>query len=312
MQDLSLGTIVTLAFVLFGVVTAFKAVAIVPQSEEFVVERFGKFTTTFKAGVNLLVPYLDRIAHQVVILERQLDAFDISVITRDNVEIALESTVFFRIVDSSKSVYRIADVPLALRTTAESIIRSAAGKLELDEVQSSRQKMNDEILDNLREASGVWGVEITRSEITDVRVDEATKDAQRQQLNAERERRATVAKAEGERARVQLEADAQLYEAQRQAEAVRVSADAEAYALIKVAEAQAEQTTLIAAAINNNGQAAIDYDILKRQVDAVGTLAAADNAKTIVLPTNVTETLGALATLKDIGGSSAKSDSNAS
>ena len=108
--------------------------------------------------------------------------------------------------------------------------------------------MNDEILKNLREASDVWGLEITRSEITDVRVDEATKEAQRQQLNAERERRATVARAEGERARVELEADAQLYEAQKKAEAIRVTADADAYAVVKKAEADAEQTSVIAAA----------------------------------------------------------------
>jgi regulator of protease activity HflC (stomatin/prohibitin superfamily) len=185
-----------------------------------------------------------------------------------------------------------------LRTTAESIIRSAAGKLELDDIQSSRQQMNDEILKNLREAAEVWGLEITRSEITDVRVDEATKQAQRQQLNAERERRATVAKAEGERQRVELEADAQLYEATKQAEAIKLTADAEAYAVVKKAEADAEQTKVIAEAISNNGQPAIDFEILKRQVDAIGKLASSSNAKTIVLPTDVTKTVGGLATLQ--------------
>ena len=235
----------------------------------------------------------------MLVLERQLDAFDISVITRDNVEIVLETTVFFRVTDAAKSVYRIRDVPLALRTTAESIIRSAAGKLELDDIQSSRQQMNDEILKNLREAAEVWGLEITRSEITDVRVDEATKQAQRQQLNAERERRATVAKAEGERQRVELEADAQLYEATKQAEAIKLTADAEAYAVVKKAEADAEQTKVIAEAISNNGQPAIDFEILKRQVEAIGNLASSDNAKTIVLPTDVTKTVGGLATLQD-------------
>ncbi|MEM6302284.1 MAG: SPFH domain-containing protein [Pseudomonadota bacterium] len=299
-MELGMGTFVLLALSLFGIVTAFRAVAIVSQSEEYVVERFGRYTNTLKAGVNLLVPYLDRVAHKVVILERQLDPFPISVITKDNVEIVLETTTFFRITDAAKSVYRISDLPLALRTTTESVIRSAAGRLELDEVQSSRQKMNEEILSSLREAAEIWGVEITRSEITDVRVDEATKDAQRQQLLAERQRRATVATAEGERQRVQLEADAQLYEAQKEAEAVRVTADAEAYAVIKNAEAQAQQTKLIADAINAGGEAAINYDIVKRQVDAIGTLGAAENSKTLVLPTNVTETLGALASLKEL------------
>ncbi len=296
------GVVLTLVFFGFVLLVIVKAVAIVPQSEEYVVERFGKYRQTLMAGINLLVPFLDRIEHKVVVLERQLDAFDISVITRDNVEIVLETTVFFRVIDAAKSVYRIRDVPLALRTTAESVIRSAAGKLELDDIQSSRQQMNDEILKNLREASEVWGLEITRSEITDVRVDEATKAAQRQQLNAERERRATVAKAEGERQRVELEADAELYEATKKAEAIRLTADAEAYAIIKKAEADAEQTRVVADAIANEGQPAVDFEILKRQVDAIGRMAASDNTKTIVVPSDVTKTIGGLSTLGELFG----------
>jgi len=296
------GVVLTLVFFGFVLLVIVKSVAIVPQSEEYVVERFGKYRQTLMAGINLLVPFLDRIEHKVVVLERQLDAFDISVITRDNVEIILETTVFFRVIDAAKSVYRIRDVPLALRTTAESVIRSAAGKLELDDIQSSRQQMNDEILKNLRDASEVWGLEITRSEITDVRVDEATKAAQRQQLNAERERRATVAKAEGERQRVELEADAQLYEATKKAEAIRLTADADAYAVIKKAEADAEQTRVVAQAIANEGQPAVDFEILKRQVDAIGRMAASENTKTIVLPSDVTKTIGGLSTLGELFG----------
>jgi len=296
----NLGTLLTIIFFIFAIFMASKCVAIVPQSMEYVVERFGKYRKTLTAGISLLVPFLDRIQHKVIILERQLDAFDISVITRDNVEIILETTVFFRVIDAAKSVYRIRDVPLALKTTAESIIRSAAGKLELDDIQSSRQQMNEEILKNLREASEVWGLEITRSEITDVRVDEATKQAQRQQLNAERERRATVAKAEGERKRVELEADAELYEAKQKAEAVKLAADAEAYSVIKKAEADAEQTRMVAEAIAQNGQPAIDFEILKRQVDAIAQLASSDNTKTIVLPTDVTKTIGALSGLQEL------------
>lgn len=299
MEQVDLGVVLTLVFLGLAVLLAFKSVAIVPQSDEYVVERFGRYRATLAAGINLLVPFLDRVAHKIQILERQLDAFVISVITRDNVEIELETTVFFRVINASKSVYRIKDVPLALRTTAESIIRSAAGKLELDEVQSSRQKMNEEILQNLREASEVWGLEITRSEITDVRVDEATKEAQRQQLNAERERRATVARAEGERQRVELQADGELYEAQKHADAIRLTADAEAYAVIKKAEADAEQTRVIAEAISQDGQPAIDFEILKRQVEAIGLLASSNNAKTIVLPSDVTKTIGGLAGLQE-------------
>jgi len=113
MEIIGLGTILTLVFLVFAILVAYKSVAIVPQSEEFVVERFGRYRQTLAAGINLLIPFLDRVEHKVLVLERQLDAFDISVITRDNVEIVLETTVFFRITDAAKSVYRIRDVHLA-------------------------------------------------------------------------------------------------------------------------------------------------------------------------------------------------------
>ena len=298
---MDMGVPVVLVFVVFAIITAIKTVVITPQSSEYVIERFGKYTVTFGAGINLIVPYLDRIAHKVVILERQLDAFPVSVFTADNVEIELSTTTFFRVTDSAKSVYRIRDLANALRTTAESIIRSSAGKMELDQLQSSREKMNVEILENLRGACEVWGVEITRTEILDVKVDTATKEAQREQLIAERKRRATVAQAQGERERVQLEADGELYEAQKKAEALRITADAEAYSIEKTADAVAAQTRKIAAAINEGGQSAINYDIAQRQVAAISDLAAAENTKTMVLPTNVTETLGALTALTEMG-----------
>jgi regulator of protease activity HflC (stomatin/prohibitin superfamily) len=300
MEGLSVGTISTLVVAIFIIVTLFKGVYTVDQSNEYVVERFGKYRTTLTAGINIIIPYLDRVAHKVSVLERQLPSFYISVITRDNVEVNLESTVFFRITDPSKSVYRIRNVDQALQTTAESIVRSAAGKLDLDELQSSRSQMNQEILENLREAAEIWGVEITRSEITDVQVDEQTKQAQRQQLNAERERRATVARAEGEKRSIELQADAKLYEAQKVADAIRIKADADAYSVEIAAKAIAEQTRLIAAAINDNGQAAVQYDILQKQVDALSVMGSSPNSKTLVVPTDVTKTLGGLEIIKDM------------
>ena len=127
-----------------------------------------------------------------------------SVITEDNVEVELVSTVFFRVLDAAKSVYRIRNIDLAIENTAISVIRSAAGKLELDDLQSSREAMNQEIAARLSKAAEVWGVEVTRTEILDVLVDEKTKESQRQQHNAERERRATIAKAEGDKSKAVL------------------------------------------------------------------------------------------------------------
>lgn len=296
MEDLNVtgGMIVTFSFAVFFLVLAVKAIKVVPQSEVYVVERFGKLLKTMQAGINLVVPFIDQVQHKVSILERQLPEFEISVITKDNVEVVLEATNFFRIIDAARSVYRIQNIDQAIQTTAESIVRSAAGKLELDELQSSRSQMNVEILQNLQKAAEIWGIEITRTEITDVRVDNSTKEAQRQQLNAERSRRAAIAKAEGDKRSTELNAEAQLYEAQKQAEAVRIAADADAYAIKIKAEATAEQTRLIAEAINNGGESAINYDILQKQVTALASVASADNSKTVIMPTDITKAIGSL------------------
>ena len=290
-------TVTTILLVLLALVLVFKGIKVVPQSDVFVIERFGKFTKTLQAGLNFIVPFLDRVAHKISILERQLPEFTISVITKDNVEVKLDATVFYRITDAASSVYRILDIDHAIHTASTSIVRSAAGKLELDELQSSRESMNAEIAENLQNAATVWGIEITRTEITDIIVDEETKSAQRQQLNAERERRAIIAKSEGEKRSVELAADAELYQASKQAEAIRVKADATAYSIEVEAKANAEQTRLIASAIAENGQPAINFEIMKRQIEALGAVASGGNTKTIIVPTEVTKAIGTLETI---------------
>lgn len=292
-------SIIAILLLSLAVLFVLMGLKIVPQSEVYVVERFGKYTQTLTAGVSFIVPLVNRVAHKVSILERQLPEFTISVITRDNVEVDLKATVFFRVLDAAATVYRIRDIDRALFTAATSIVRSAAGRLELDELQSSRESMNMEISKNLGEAAEVWGIEVTRTEVTDIMVDEQTKEAQRQQLNAERQRRAAIAAAEGEKRSTELAAEAKLFEAQKEAEAIRVRADADAYAVRVSAEADAAQTELLANAINNNGRAAVEFEVLKRQVDAISNLAASSNAKTLIMPTDVTKTLGSLAALTE-------------
>ena len=294
MENLSADNIIVILLIVFVLLLIWRGVKVVPQSDVYVIERFGKFQRTLPAGLNLIVPFLDTVSHRISVLERQLPEFAISVITRDNVEVNLRATVFYRISDAAHSVYRIRDVDGALHTEATSIVRSAAGRLELDELQSSRESMNQEIGRNLQAKAEEWGLNITSTAITDVVVDEVTKAAQRQQLNAERERRAAIARAEGDKRAVELAAEARLFEAQKAAEALRLTADAEAYAVRVKAEADAEQTRLVAKAIADNGQPAVDFEVLKRQVDAIAQIAASPSSKTLVVPTDVTGVLGAL------------------
>ena len=306
MENLSPLNIIVILLIAFALLLIWRGVKVVPQSEVFVVERFGKYQRTLPAGLSLIVPFLDTVSHRISVLERQLPEFTISVITRDNVEVNLRATVFYRISDAANSVYRIRNVDDALHTEATSIVRSAAGRLELDELQSSRESMNQEIGRNLQAKAGDWGLNITSTAITDVVVDDVTKAAQRQQLNAERERRAAIARAEGEKRAVELAAEARLFEAQKEAEALRLTADAEAYAVRVKAEADAEQTRLVAKAISDDGQPAVDFEVLKRQVDALARLAASPNSKTIVVPTDVTGVIGALHVIAENMGRSAR------
>ena len=308
-MGIEVSNIVLVVFVVLIIYVIFLSIKIVPQSKVFVIERFGKFTRILESGLSLIVPFVDRVAFKVDILERQLPPFKMSVITEDNVEVELVATVFFRVLDAAKSVYRIRNIDLAIENTAISVVRSAAGKLELDDLQSSREAMNQEIAARLSKAAEVWGVEVTRTEILDVLVDEKTKESQRQQLNAERERRAAIARAEGDKRSVELKADAELYEAKKQAEAVKVEADAEAYAVKIKAEADAKQTELIAEAINNDGQSAINYEIMKRQVEGLSDIASSNQTKTLFIPSDITKALGTLELFLDgIVNKEAKND----
>ncbi len=289
-----MGYVVTVFFAALLLAIVYAGVKIVPQSKEFVIERFGRYHKTLSAGLNFIVPFLDQVAFKVVVLERNLPEFAIRVITSDNVEVLLNTTVFYRVVDAAKSKYRIEDVDAALSTSTESIVRSSCGKLDLDAIQTSRDSLNEEIAGNLSKAAEIWGVEVTRTEITDVELDEQTRTAQRLQLNADRERRAVVAKAEGDKRMVELQAEAELFKEQKEAEAIRVKAEAEAFAVEKTAEAEAKQTELIADAIGRkNGNLAVDFEIRKVQAEAISSLGTSSNTKTLILPSEVTGALGA-------------------
>ena len=162
---------------IMGIIMVFKGIQVVPQTKVFLIERFGKYRTTLKAGLNWIIPFLDRVSNKVDIHERQLPQQSISVITKDNVEVVLKTIVFLRVVEASKATYRIQNMSSAVENAATSIVRSTGGELVLDDIQTSRQKINDRIKENLSKEAEIWGVEITRTEIVDVMVDEETKKA---------------------------------------------------------------------------------------------------------------------------------------
>jgi regulator of protease activity HflC (stomatin/prohibitin superfamily) len=264
---------VLLAFAAFVLLSILLGVKIVPQSQKFVVERFGRLNKVLGPGINFIVPFLDRVAHRVSVLERQLPTASQDAITADNVLVKVETSVFYRITEPEKTVYRIRDVDAAIATTVAGIVRSEIGKLELDQVQSNRADLILKVREQVAVMVDDWGIEVTRAEILDVNLDEATRAAMLQQLNAERARRALVTEAEGKRRAVELNADAELYAAEQEAKARRVLADAEAYA-----------TGVIAEAIKESGIEAAQYQVALKQVEALTALGQGTGRQTIVLP----------------------------
>ncbi|MHA6323795.1 SPFH domain-containing protein [Roseivivax sp. CAU 1753] len=260
---------------IFVIFTISRGLRVVPQADKWVVERFGKFQRVLGPGINLIVPFVDSVAHKITILERQLPNASQDAITSDNVLVDLETSVFYRILHPEMTVYRIRDIDSAIATTVAGIVRAEVGQLELDQVQSNRSALIARIKEEIKDAVAEWGIEVTRAEILDVNLDEATREAMLQQLNAERARRAEVTRAEGEKRAIELKADAELYEAQKKAEARRVQADAEAYA-----------TGVVAEAISNNGIEAAQYQVALKQVESLNKLGEGQGTSTILVPAN--------------------------
>ena len=273
--------LVLILVALFIILCIFLGVRIVPQSEKFVVERFGRLRAVLGPGFNLIIPFLDRVAHRISVLERQLPSMSQDAITSDNVLVSVETSVFYRIIEPEKTVYRIRDVDAAIATTVAGIVRSEIGRMELDQVQANRSSLINAVREQVANQVDDWGIEVTRAEILDVNLDQQTRAAMLQQLNSERARRAQVTEAEGKRRAVELQADADLYAAEQTAKARRVLADAEAYA-----------TQAVAAAIAENGLEAAQYQVALKQVEALVALGHGSGKQTIVVPASALEAFG--------------------
>ncbi|MFY0595920.1 MAG: SPFH/Band 7/PHB domain protein [Cognatishimia sp.] len=280
-EELLSENLVLLVAAAFVIIVIFKGVRIVSQSEKHVVERFGRLHSVLGPGINFVVPFLDVVRHKISILERQLPTASQDAITKDNVLVQVDTSVFYRITEPEKTVYRIRDVDGAIKTTVAGIVRAHIGKMDLDEVQANRAHLIETIKLSVEDAVDDWGIEVTRAEILDVNLDQQTRQAMLQQLNAERARRAQVTEAEGQKRSVELQADAELYEAEQKAKARRISAEAEAYA-----------TEVVAKAIKENGIEAAQYQVALKQVEALNALGNGDGKQTIVLPAAALEAFG--------------------
>jgi len=276
------GFVFVVALLVFAVVTLAKGVRIVPQGEEWIVERLGKYSSTLAPGLNILVPYLDRVAYKLVTKDIILDVQEQEVITRDNAVILINAIAFIKVTDPIKAVYGVTDFSEAIRNMIMTTLRSITGDMDLDQALSSRDKIKARLRESIADEAIDWGLTVKSVEIQDIKPSESMVRAMEAQASAERERKAMVTKAEGTKQSAILQAEARLEAAKRDAEAQ-----------VTLAEASAEAIRRVAAAIGNQ-DAPMRYMLGERYLAAMGRLAESGNAKTIVLPADIQESLSGI------------------
>lgn len=276
------GTVVVIAFLIFVVVTLAKGVRIVPQGTEWIVERLGKYHATLHPGLNIVIPYLDNIAYKLITKDIILDVQEQEVITKDNAVILVNAIAFIKITDPIKAVYGVTDFSEAIRNMIMTTLRSIVGDMNLDEALSSRDQIKARLRESIADEAIDWGLTVKSVEIQDIKPSESMVRAMEAQASAERERKAMVTKAEGTKQSAILQAEARLEAAKRDAEAQ-----------VTLAEASAEAIRRVAAAIGNQ-DAPMRYMLGERYLAAMGKLTESANAKTVVLPADIQESLSGI------------------
>jgi len=292
--------ITVLVFVVLAISLVFMGIKMVPQGYEWTVERFGKYTKTLRPGLNLIVPFIDKIGHKQNMMEMVLDITPQEVISSDNAMVTTDAVCFFQIIDPVKSSYEVNDVFRAMQNLLMTNIRAVLGSMELDEMLSNRDKINLNLLSKIDEATDPWGIKVTRVEIKDISPPQDLVASMANQMKAERDKRATILVAEGER-----EAAIAVAQGEKQSEILRAEGDRqaaflEAEARERAAQAEAKATDMVSKAIKEGDPQAINYFVATKYVETLGRLAASPNNKVIMMPLEASEIIGSLGGIKEL------------
>jgi len=296
------GIIALVLFIIF-VVFAIKTVKVVPQQHAMIVERLGKYHSTLAPGLNIVIPFIDRIAYQHVLKEIPLDVPPQICITRDNTQLQVDGILYFQVTDPMRASYGSSNFIVAITQLAQTTLRSVIGKLELDKTFEEREFINHAIVNAIDESAANWGVKVLRYEIKDLTPPKEILHAMQAQITAEREKRALIAASEGRKqeqiniATGQREAFIQRSEGEKQA-AIN-NAQGEAAAVLALAEATASAIRQVASAIQSPGGIdAVNLKVAERYVDAFGNLAKTNNS--IIIPANLGDVGGLIASAMTI------------
>jgi len=283
-----------------AVVVVRKAVIIVRQGFEYTVERFGKYSTTFRPGFHIMIPFINRIGQRVNMMERVLDVPSQEVISKDNAVLTVDGIVFFQVLDAAKAAYEVYRLEHAVLNLTVTNIRTVLGSMDLDDALSKRDVINAQLLSVVDEATTPWGIKVTRIEIKDITPPMDLVNAMARQMKAEREKRANILEAEGFRQAEILKAEGEKQAIVLDAEGRREAAFRDAEARERQAEAEAKATTMVSDAIAAGDLQAINYFVAQKYVDALKEFAISPNQKTLLLPMETTGILGSLAGITEI------------
>ncbi|MBI4829094.1 MAG: paraslipin [Nitrospinae bacterium] len=280
--------ILVAAFVV--VVTVWKGVKIVPQQEAWIIERLGRYYGTLDAGLNLIIPYIDRVAYKHSFKETAIDVPQQSAITRDNVTLAIDGILYVKIIDPKQASYGVTDPRYAITQLAQTTMRSEIGKIMLDKTFEERDSLNANIVSSINQASNIWGIQCLRYEIKDITPPHNVLQAMELQVAAERRKRAEILDSEGKRQAQINTAEGQKQEIVLKSEGALLDqvnrAKGEAEAILQVASATAQGIEKVAAAIEKSGgRDAVALRIAEQYVEAFRALAKTNN--TILLPSNL-------------------------
>jgi len=298
--------------VLFVVALIFvaKTLKVVPQQTAVVIERLGRYHRTLEPGLNIVVPFVDRVAYRHDLREIPLDVPSQVCITKDNTQLGVDGILYFQVTDAHRASYGSSNFVLAITQLAQTTLRSVIGRMELDKTFEERDDINRTVVAALDEAASNWGVKVLRYEIKDLTPPKEILHAMQAQITAEREKRALIAASEGRKqeqiniAAGEREASIQRSEGQMQAQinqsqgdkqAAINRAEGESESLRLVARATAEAIHMVAQTVRQpGGTEAVNLKVAEKYIEAFGNIAKKGN--TMILPANVTDVAGLVAT----------------